>query len=31
MLNHCALNWEALEAIYQEMKAIISREEKGVI
>jgi hypothetical protein len=31
MFNCRALNWEALEAIYQEMKAIISREEKGVI
>jgi len=28
MFNYRALNWEAIEAIYQEMKAIISREEK---
>jgi hypothetical protein len=28
MFNYRALNWEAIEAIHQEMKAIISREEK---
>jgi hypothetical protein len=28
MFNYRALNWEAIEAIHQEMKAIIFREEK---
>jgi hypothetical protein len=28
MFNYCALNWEAIEAIYQEIKAIIFREDK---
>jgi hypothetical protein len=28
MFNYRALNWEAIEAIHQDMKAIISREEK---
>jgi flagellin-specific chaperone FliS len=28
MFNYRALNWEAIEAIHQEMKAIITREEK---
>ena len=28
IVNYRALNWEASEAIHQEMKAIISREEK---
>jgi hypothetical protein len=28
MFNYRALNWEAIEAIHQEMKAIVSREEK---
>jgi hypothetical protein len=28
MFNYRALNWEAIEAIHQEMKVIISREEK---
>jgi flagellin-specific chaperone FliS len=28
MFNYRALNWEAIEAIHQEIKAIISREEK---
>jgi hypothetical protein len=28
MFNYRALNWEAIEAIHQEMKAIINREEK---
>jgi len=28
MFNYRALNWEAIEAIHQEMKVIITREEK---
>jgi hypothetical protein len=28
MFNYRALNWEAIEAIHQEMKTIISREDK---
>jgi hypothetical protein len=28
MFNYRALNWEAIEAIHQEIKAIISREDK---
>jgi len=28
MFNYRALNWEAIEVIHQEMKVIISREEK---